>query len=1393
MRFAVQQTFKLSTLLSENALSQSWLAEDPVSGSKRFVKIPSPNSPIGKESARAILWRSFDLQRRIKSSIINKAVRRFSDNGNLFIEYPHLSDSDWQDLSASHLLNRYPEALVQITEIIDYLHLLKLVHGDIKLENFRISRSPNQTRVLLCDLDFLTESNTCPDSRIFGTPGLIAPEIFRNEIVAPQSDSYSLGKSLLIATEQLSSSSSDEGLQLKSSLEKFKRTARVLTEDSRGSRPLNISETLYRYQIIDLQELRKIQRRLLGMKLIADFWELSDRLRKRQSHISDIISEQNNLIGIPREILESLNKEFMVNSVTTLKKIRRLLETAALERHGEFWQVELDDAEIRKVLQPKLGPARLAEGNNSIERISRNRVRKSVRQADKLRKEEQPLKAFYVLKDCYDSIEQDKSISADKESFDLIQELSALGLELGRIDETKSVLERGLSLSESDLSRQLQLLKTLVNVCLLKADYAAARGFITRGITIADNYDDALSKLAFNRQLASIEIFTTRRDSAPRILEELMQDAERLACYPELGRLKVISGLWHWKSGAFENAEKDFLAGLKLLQKSSERKDLIAPLGNLSMIYFEQAEYNKSVKFGKLAVSMAEGRSGSTAVSAVYSNLVLSYARLAEYNKARFWLQKYLSCARFIGNSSFYRNYYFLKGNLHLRMGELEPAKESLFSAYYLYTQGEKDRNWGKIYFNLALIAFYTGDKSEFEQCIGHAFESFEQIADKASLQESLLLRRLYAVVYEDAEPSILLENWNELRSLHCHYYAGVCLFHILAAFSGKNFKIALPDDNTSPPFLKRSPVPIFQAANELRSFHDGAGNISKNHIYLKIALKILLHSNDSFHASLICRRIGDFYCEMGKRRLALEYYEHARSIADNLRNSVMKEKITRQIDALPDTREDSARIVNVLSGISEILKNVTDYDLALTKLVEYAVDETGAERGVFLVRHEQKKDFYPKTYVNFDESDIADVRKISSHITDRVAHNIEPMIIANALQDERTKGFKSVMANNILSVICVPIHAEGEIRGVLYLDHHTIPALFKPQDILFINSIANFISSLYQTIQKFRIQDISARQLKQDLSTLGAGQHLITRNSKMKDLLSSLELAAKSNAPVLILGESGTGKELLAHLIHDLSFRSEKPLIKLNCAAIPATLMESELFGIARNVATGVDEREGKLSAADTGTLFLDEIADLPLEAQSKILRAIEYQEFEKVGSNRLVSTDIRYVAATNKEMKELVKTGKFREDLFYRINTITLQIPPLREREDDIPLLIEHFLSLSTCNRGRRPAISDSTMPYLMNYNWPGNVRELKNLVERLCILYPGARIEKTHLPQEIVNFQPQEGTARGKGAVDPSTLKRLLSENNWNKSAVSRKLNIPLSTLCRMLKKYDLLKPR
>lgn len=315
---------------------------------------------------------------------------------------------------------------------------------------------------------------------------------------------------------------------------------------------------------------------------------------------------------------------------------------------------------------------------------------------------------------------------------------------------------------------------------------------------------------------------------------------------------------------------------------------------------------------------------------------------------------------------------------------------------------------------------------------------------------------------------------------------------------------------------------------------------------------------------------------------------------------------------------------------------------------------------------------------------------------------------------------------------------------------------------------------------------------IKEEIQEKYSFRSLVSRNPGMRRLFDVMEDIAASNATVFINGESGTGKELFARAIHDLSPRKNGPMVTVNCGALPETLLESEIFGVRKGAFTGATEnRPGRLEMCNGGTFFLDEIGDLPLPLQVKLLRVLENHEFQPLGARTPIKADVRFITATHRNLEEMVAEGTFRQDLYFRINIVTLHIPPLRDRREDIPLLIDMALQRFNLTYNKKVrTISPEVLKLMLTHPFPGNVRELLNLIEQSVILCRGTEITLDHLPANFLNMTQDHSQAIRRSGKLPSAaeLRSLLNRYDGNRSDVARELNIDRTTLWRWMKRLD-----
>ncbi len=372
------------------------------------------------------------------------------------------------------------------------------------------------------------------------------------------------------------------------------------------------------------------------------------------------------------------------------------------------------------------------------------------------------------------------------------------------------------------------------------------------------------------------------------------------------------------------------------------------------------------------------------------------------------------------------------------------------------------------------------------------------------------------------------------------------------------------------------------------------------------------------------------------------------------------------------------------------------------------------------------------------------------------------------------------------------PVNFENQLLGTLLVGCPKV-CRCNTKDLEVMNLI---LQESAGAIKRAARQKEDLERIKSQLEAQSEFNGIVGKDTQMQTIYKLIQDIAPTDATVMIQGESGTGKELVARAIHDQSLRKAAPFIVINCSAYPTTLLESEIFGHERGAFTGaLRQKSGRFEQADGGTVFLDEIGEIQLSAQIKLLRVIQTQKFERLGGEKTLGVNVRIIAATNKDLLEEVKRGNFREDLFYRLNVIPIQMPPLRNRRNDIPLLARHFLHRFAVEQGKEVQdFSSEAMRMLLDYSWPGNVRELENSIEHALVLAKGERIEATDMPSVLRTAKPSSKKIARRTILDneKKLLQETLEECGWNKKLTAQNLGISRSTLYSKLKKYRILMP-
>ncbi len=542
--------------------------------------------------------------------------------------------------------------------------------------------------------------------------------------------------------------------------------------------------------------------------------------------------------------------------------------------------------------------------------------------------------------------------------------------------------------------------------------------------------------------------------------------------------------------------------------------------------------------------------------------------------------------------------------------------------------------------------------------------------------------------------------------------------------------------------------------------------------------------------------------------------------------------------DELDDTGDDEARRERTdllrLQRTARALNSELDRGRIFDLVLDHAIDIVRAERGFLLLRGPGGTLEFAGSR-NFAGDDVqATELEISRSLAHGVLERGEPVCAVNALEDERFRDVQSISILGLRSVICCPLRERDEVVGVIYLDNRLARRAFGPGDLRMLEALADHAAVALRNARLFgetesaraalevsqaRVQALNARleqivrgqsmeleelrgafRARQTLETKYDYKEIIGRSAAILQTLRLLDRVVDSDVPVHIHGESGTGKELIARAVHRHGPRHDGPYVSENCAALTETLLESELFGYVKGAFTGADRsRKGLFELAHTGTLFLDEVGDMSAGMQRKLLRVLQEGEVRPVGGVEPVRVDVRIVSASNRDLREMVQKGEFREDLYYRLRVLQIRMPPLRERREDVPLLISHFLDREARRTGGKPVrLAPGVLDLLVAYDWPGNVRELENECMRMVAL-AGEVVEtdvlseqiRGHVPAALPLGRPDEVRDLNElvQMIEVKEIEKALRLFGSNKTKAADALSISRFALQRKLEKYGI----
>ena len=513
----------------------------------------------------------------------------------------------------------------------------------------------------------------------------------------------------------------------------------------------------------------------------------------------------------------------------------------------------------------------------------------------------------------------------------------------------------------------------------------------------------------------------------------------------------------------------------------------------------------------------------------------------------------------------------------------------------------------------------------------------------------------------------------------------------------------------------------------------------------------------------------------------------------ERLRNEVGK-KARRDMATMSRNEKISRRMLNALNAIGQKLTSILDLDDLLASLLDLSIENVRAERGMVFLRDERTGGMSLACARGMDRESLDGVSSFSHSVIRKVAEG-HTMLKVDVPSDPALSAFKSLVIHEIKSILCVPMRTRGRTIGVIYLDTRKTAQMFTDKERTFVESFASQAAIAIENARVFGRMSAENDRLQREVVGRSRFDNLIGATPVMHRLCESIAGVLRSDCNVLILGESGTGKELVAKAIHYNGPRQKRKFVAIDCGALPDNLLEAELFGFVRGAFTGADkDRVGLIEEAQGGTLFLDEVTNTSLALQARLLRVLQEREIRRIGENAPRQIDVRIVAATNAEIRTLIREGRFRSDLFYRLNVVTIEVPPLRERRADIPLLVDNFLRKRADSGSSSRILGPGVVEALGLYDWPGNVRELENVLERLLVLSTNTVISEEDLPEAIrtaagLSIPSGNGDGNGHKTGEQAMIEEALRRFSGDKTKAARFIGWNRQKLYRKIKVYGI----
>ncbi|MGQ9679047.1 MAG: sigma 54-interacting transcriptional regulator [bacterium] len=920
----------------------------------------------------------------------------------------------------------------------------------------------------------------------------------------------------------------------------------------------------------------------------------------------------------------------------------------------------------------------------------------------------------------------------------------------GDFSHAENVLTSALQLAEKQKSSLTVEANRLVGLILYyfgvlawaKSDFVLAAQLAERSLDVFERLGDEMMKATVSQFVASIYLRRLDREKAKEFYLQAVNSQRRAGAVYYLCTSLLGLGLLFLDNGEWDKAEENFNEALKIAEQIGDRDASVQINTMLGVVWENKGAWLSADNFYKRAQQITDKEKDKIQINTQFSllcNIALLKAKQGELEAAEEVLSRATKTIEGVDDSFLRFNLMVTKAEVALRGERLERAKEFLTRAFWIVVRDPDWQKLAKLYTLSSQLRLTAGDAYRAQYAANRALTLLREYP--SSLEFAIALR--YSGVAK-CKLDQIEKGWTELKRS----------IEILRQLNVK-YELALSLNARAKALVSPSPIPG-----------------------VKVSLSSRQVSREEFNEI------------KANLREARGYFQELGAKGDLQESEELLETLEQTFGVLQLKAQERGEYLKVFYQLSELLNLGLGREDFLDRVLDLVLSVTKAERGlIFLI---QGNKLIPVAARDIDHRTLEDATAVSQSVLRKVKRRGEPLISADAVVDPRFNNFNSVLLNKIRSLLCVPLVVEGKVIGTIYLDSRITSHLFVEEDRSLLVAVANLLAATIDRSTTLRGFHEEVNELRDGILIDAATGMFLGRSKAMRQVYQIIDRIAPTDCTVLLTGETGTGKGVLARLIHQRSGRKDNKFVAVNCGTLPETLFESELFGHAKGSFTGaIKDKVGIFETAHGGTIFLDEITNTTLTIQAKLLQVLEEKTIRRVGETELRMVDVRLICATNKKLAEEVKAGRFREDIYYRMNVVTIEVPPLRDRVEDIPHLADFFVrSYATQLNKHILGFEPDVITAFTKYHWPGNVRELQNAVERAVIMTQNRRISLGDVGKPFTDIVTVSEVSEDKRRViDKEQVINALRDAKGNITRAAERLSTHRRQLQRLIKRYQI----